>query len=490
MNELRFRKLVLFVGLYCCAIAIPAFVVRFGTEPLVQRFGGDWWLAPFVLLGVLLALTPIIYLMLVRKLENRMFADERRYHQTLISTSENLAQIKDVPQLCNHIVDTAIRTLELTHASIFLHDPADDVYLVRAANPNNLFEDNFRIEAGNPMIAVLKKEQAILKVFELNKKAGQAEPEWKARYTEAYDWMRKLEVKLVIPSFVGGELLGFLAIGAKRDAHWFTAHDIAILMGLMHLSALAIENAQALSQLRESEAHIIQSEKLASIGQLASGMAHEIHNPLTIISAEAQLYLERCKGKDEEVDKVMQGVIDECRRAADITRRILRFAKPSASADLEPMDLRRTIEESVTMAGYQVRLDTIEHNITLPENLPRIFGNHNQLQEVVLNLIINACQAMGKGGKLWLNAQANGTSVILKVRDSGPGIPREKLNKIFEPFYTTKHTGTGLGLFVTQRIIKAHHGTIDVESEEGIGTCFTIRLPIANEVETPVHQVN
>jgi signal transduction histidine kinase len=223
---------------------------------------------------------------------------------------------------------------------------------------------------------------------------------------------------------------------------------------------------------------MIQSEKLASLGQLASGMAHEIHNPLTIISGEAQLYLERFRNKDQKVDELLNSIIEECKRAADITRRILRFAKP-APADVSPVDIRATIEESLTLAGYQIKMDRVERVVQVPDAVPKVCSNHNQLQEVLLNLILNACQAMGeKGGKLVLSAVPNGTSVTMKVEDNGPGIPANVLRKVFDPFYTTKSTGTGLGLFVSQRIIRSHGGTIELESTVGKGTCFTIRLPV------------
>jgi signal transduction histidine kinase len=237
-------------------------------------------------------------------------------------------------------------------------------------------------------------------------------------------------------------------------------------------------------ELRNNEAYMIQSEKLASLGQLASGMAHEIHNPLTIISGEAQLYLERFKGKDEKVDEVLRSIIEECQRAADITRRILRFAKPAPS-DLVPLDVKSTVEETLMLAGYQVRMEKVERVIEVPPGLPKIKGNQNQLQEVVLNLILNACQAMGdKGGKLiFRGTSLNGSMVQLQVADTGPGIPPNKLSKIFDPFFTTKATGTGLGLFVSQRIVKSHGGTLEVDSEEGKGACFTIRLPVWKEAE-------
>jgi signal transduction histidine kinase len=179
----------------------------------------------------------------------------------------------------------------------------------------------------------------------------------------------------------------------------------------------------------------------------------------------------------------MESIIEECRRAADITRRILRFAKP-APPDMAPVDLRAAIEETLVLAGYQVRMDKFRRQVSLPAELPKVKGNQNQLQEVVLNLILNACQAMGPdGGTLELSASATHDWVELRVQDSGPGIPPQRLKRMFEPFFTTKQTGTGLGLFVTQRIIQAHSGSIDITSEEGEGTCFIIRLPVYREPE-------
>src|SRR3989338_8772923 len=195
--------------------------------------------------------------------------------------------------------------------------------------------------------------------------------------------MSKLETKLIVPSFSDERLLAFLVLGAKRSGERYTTDDVAIFSGLANQGALAIENAMFFEELRNNEAYMIQSEKLASLGQLASGMAHEIHNPLTIISGEAQLYLERFKGQHETVDEVLKSIIEECQRAADITRRILRFAKP-APTDFTPLDLRATIEESLTLAGYQVRMEKVKSAVTIAPDLPKVKGNQNQLQEVVL----------------------------------------------------------------------------------------------------------
>jgi signal transduction histidine kinase len=330
------------------------------------------------------------------------------------------------------------------------------------------------------LVHLLQDKKDILVLDELEKDLAKPGDEADARaWTEhAHAWMKKLESSLVVPSFSSEKLLAFLVLGEKRNGDPFGTDDIALFSGLANQAALALENAMVFAELRTNEAYMVQSEKLASLGQLASGMAHEIHNPLTIISGESQLYLERFRGKDEKVDGLLHSIIDECKRAADITRRILRFAKP-APAEVSPVDLKATVEESFTLAGYQIKMDRVERTVAVPDGLPKVRSNQNQLQEVILNLIINACQAMGeKGGKLMLSAIPNGATVTLKVEDTGPGIPPQALRKVFDPFYTTKTTGTGLGLFVTQRIIKSHGGTIELESTVGKGTCFTIRLAV------------
>ena len=330
---------------------------------------------------------------------------------------------------------------------------------------------------------MITHERNLLMLDELERTVAshKSPDEWTEKLAAVCTWMRKLEARLIVPSFTTGRLLGFLVLWEKRSQEPYTTDDIAIFSGLANQAALGIENALFFEELKTNEAYMIQSEKLASLGQLASGMAHEIHNPLTIISGEAQLYLERFTGKDEQVDKLLSSIIEECHRAADITRRILRFAKP-APMEFGQVDLGTIIEESMTLVAYQVRLDRIQRHVEYPKDLPKVRGNQNQLQEVLLNLVLNACQAMGQdGGTLEVVVLPAEDHLELRVSDSGPGIPQSKLRKVFDPFYTTKQTGTGLGLFVSQRIVNAHEGTISVQSVEGKGTTFTIRIPIAKE---------
>ena len=490
-GRLRLVKLSLFVGLYTLVVGVPLLVIAVGSAWLKRTFESFWWIAPAFLITLLASVAPLLYLAMIRRFEGRMFRDQRRYHRTLIAASSGMTRIKDIQTLCSLIVHVVNRTVQLTHTGLFLFEPKEQRYHLRAVRHQAMMPSELSVEEADPLIQLLQEEKDLLLADELQAEMEQKRADDRTKQVAwAYSWMRKLEANLIVPSFSNEKLLAFLVLGAKRSGEGYTTDDIAIFSGLANQGALAIENAMFFEELRNSEAYMIQSEKLASLGQLASGMAHEIHNPLAIISGEAQLYLERFKGQEAKVDEVLTSIIEECQRAADITRRILRFAKPAAS-DFVSVDLKATVEESLTLAGYQVRLEHVERTVKMPDNLPKVRGNQNQLQEVILNLILNACQAMGeKGGKLILSAGgSNGAQVELKVEDTGPGIPASKLTKVFDPFYTTKATGTGLGLFVSQRIVKLHGGSIELSSTEGRGTCFTIRLPVWKEAPaaTPSH---
>ncbi|PIQ84673.1 MAG: hypothetical protein COV75_01015 [Candidatus Omnitrophica bacterium CG11_big_fil_rev_8_21_14_0_20_63_9] len=478
MTRLRISKVVLFLGLYAVVLIVPTTLVLFGSEWLQRNFAAFWWFFPLILFAVLTIAAPILYLGILRRLEGRFMKDQRRYHKTLITASSGMTRIKEIQRLCRLIVHMVNKTVGLTNASLFLFEPKDQRYVLKATRHRSHAQTGMAIEQTDPLVELLRADKDLLVVEELQAEMDVKRADDRAKKAAwVASWMGKQEAKLILPSFSNDQLLAFLVLGAKRSGEPYTTDDIALFSGLANQAALAIENAMFFEELRTNEAYMVQSEKLASLGQLASGMAHEIHNPLTIISGEAQLYLERFKGQSDEADHVLKSIIEECQRAADITRRILRFAKPAPS-ELVAVDLKLIMEETLTLAGYQVRMEKVERKVDISPALPKVRGNHNQLQEVFLNLVLNACQAMGQeGGKLMISAVPEDSGVVLRVADTGPGIPLHIQRKVFDPFYTTKPTGTGLGLFVSQRIIKAHGGTIELASEEGKGTCFTIRLP-------------
>ncbi len=224
---------------------------------------------------------------------------------------------------------------------------------------------------------------------------------------------------------------------------------------------------------------LTRSEQLASIGRLAAGVAHEINNPLTGVLTFAHLLREK-ENMDEQDRQDLDLIIHETTRAAEIVRGLLDFARERPSVK-QPLALNEVIRRTVKLLGNQRAFHNINVVEDLAEDLPLIHGDQNQLQQVVLNLMINACEAMPRGGTLLVQTTRtpSGDKVILKVGDTGVGISPEHLEKIFEPFFSTKPVGkgTGLGLSVTYGIVQQHGGTIEVESTVGKGSVFTITFP-------------
>jgi two-component system NtrC family sensor kinase len=223
--------------------------------------------------------------------------------------------------------------------------------------------------------------------------------------------------------------------------------------------------------------NIGRTEKMVSIGRLAAGVAHEINNPLTTVLTFACLLREKPDRDQQEKDD-LDLIIHETTRAAEIVRGLLDFARERATVK-EPLDINDVIQRTVRLIRNQKIFDHIVIEEQLANNLPPVNGNVNQLQQVLLNLSLNACEAMPKGGTLSIASSARDGEVAVSLADTGAGIKAELLDRIFEPFFTTKPVGkgTGLGLSVSDGIIQQHGGSLEVESREGHGSTFVIGLP-------------
>ncbi|MBC8489420.1 MAG: cache domain-containing protein, partial [Bacteroidetes bacterium] len=230
-------------------------------------------------------------------------------------------------------------------------------------------------------------------------------------------------------------------------------------------------------QLKKIHGQLFRSEKLASIGKLAAGVAHEINNPLTGVLTNASLLLDDLEEGDERREDV-EVIVNETIRCREIVKRLLDFARQTRPK--KAITSINTLIENIIML---VRNQTSFRNITIEKNLdkdvPEIMADTDQIQQVFINLILNASDAMSEGGKLTIESKVgkNGDFVVLEFADNGCGISEEDKRRIFDPFFTTKGSGTGLGLSISYGIIERHGGTINVESTVGVGTIFTIHLP-------------
>lgn len=230
------------------------------------------------------------------------------------------------------------------------------------------------------------------------------------------------------------------------------------------------------------EAQLTQADKLSSIGLLAAGVAHEINTPLAVISSYAQMLSKQLRG-DTRLGPVLDKITQQSFRAADIANGLLNFSRTSTT-EFRDTNLNQVIRDTLSLLEHQFKTAQIELDLNLTEELPAIHGNPGKLQQVFLNLLLNAKDAMPGGGRLRVATIVNG-HVEAVIADSGSGIAPEHLKRIYDPFFTTKTTpragerrGTGLGLSVSYGIIQEHAGKIHVESAVGSGTTFLLEFPL------------
>ena len=239
-------------------------------------------------------------------------------------------------------------------------------------------------------------------------------------------------------------------------------------------------------ELRETQGYLIQSEKLASLGKMAAGVAHEINNPLTSILINAHLMLERGKFS-EDLTENLTLIAEETSRCAQIVRGLLEFARQTPSQK-GLADINEVAERTAQLLDKQASVRNIKILKDLDPALPPLKLDKNKIQQVFWNLMLNACEAMLEGGTLTVRSRLgpDRRHVEVAFADTGVGIPRENLHKLFDPFFTTKSSGTGLGLAVTYGIVQQHGGTIAVSSEVGRGSVFTLSFPLEQEEDSEI----
>jgi hypothetical protein len=224
-----------------------------------------------------------------------------------------------------------------------------------------------------------------------------------------------------------------------------------------------------------------QADKLAALGTLSAGIAHEINNPIGIITSRVEVMMLEAEevGLPDEVRKDLEVILRHARRVATITQGLLSFARQS-SGTRGPVNLNQVTGEIVQLVRKDMSRARVQVTTKLDETMPAFLGDANAIGQVLLNLLTNARSSMSEGGEITIETShmPAARSIRLAVRDTGSGIPAELLPKIFDPFFTTKPEGTGLGLSISHGIVHEHHGTLDVRSEVGKGSTFTLTFPV------------
>lgn len=270
--------------------------------------------------------------------------------------------------------------------------------------------------------------------------------------------------------------------GRRKDGTVFPV-SLAVSEARVGGRRLFVGNIRDLTHERLLREQLYQAEKFAAIGELVAGIAHEIGGPLSVISGNAEFLRESVERSDPRL-KDVEGIIRECEAVAQLVRRLLDFSRP-ARIELQPVDLSESLRNIFSLVHKQISKDRIEVKLDLQVGLPEVMGDPNHLEQVFMNMVLNARNAMPKGGKLTISSHMGDMGgddgrrrVCVEFTDTGEGIPQENLERIFEPYFTTRKPGkgTGLGLAICRRIISDHGGAIQVSSQVGRGTTFTICL--------------
>lgn len=283
------------------------------------------------------------------------------------------------------------------------------------------------------------------------------------------------------------QVLGLFVIASDRAQDDYAEEELDLISILSRQAAMALENVRLYDaqigtreKLKASQIQLVQSGKLAAVGQLAAGVAHEVNNPLQIILSRVQLLLIRHASEERFTDDLVL-IESNVKRVSRIIRSLLDFARHNnEEEEWRSADLVYVVTQTANLMHHLMEKSGIEVQTHLPEgDSPKIHCNVGEIEQVFLNLFLNAHQAMLKGGKLDIELYSDGKKSTARIRDTGEGIPESHLPRIFDPFFTTREEqgGTGLGLSIIHGILKNHKGKITVDSQVGVGTTFTLEFP-------------
>jgi len=436
---------------------------------------------------------------------DRVFDREQgRYRQTVREISEAMVSMLSIKEIVERIVRALSEAMGVERSMVLLL--GDDDRTLRPEAMGGAFSIDvgaFALPMDHPLCKYLWMRRE-----EVSRKDVDEEPDPTLRGA-CLEVFEQLDVALLVPVLFGVDLLGVIAVGRKLSGDRFTPDDRQLLLTLANQSSIAIENARAFDEiaklnetlearveertqeLRETQTLLLQSEKMRTLGQLVAGVAHELNNPIGFVHANLKLleeYVDKlaaAQSAGQDTSRAREAIAKLLARSREGTDRVkkivadLRTFSRMDQAELQEADLNSEIDRTLTLMEPRCRnCIEIERDF---EALPRVRCHAGQLNQVFMNLLMNACDALGDHGHIRVRTRASDGRVRLEFEDDGPGIPASVRDRVFEPFFTTKPVGqgTGLGLSLSHGIVERHGGRIWCESEEGVGARFVIELPVA-----------
>ena len=423
----------------------------------------------------------------LRFLKGLFYHQNREFLHDLSDMNTKVLSILDLNELANVVVNTLSESFSIKNVTLLVLSEDESSFNPASSSGMTISDlPNLALPSDDIIAQTARKLQTVLYRNLINRALSWQEA------TAASHSFAKLRAHHFFPVFHDQKLLGLLCINSKVNGERLARFEIKHLRGFVAHLSVPIYNARKYTQLtkqiedlKSTQSHVLQNAKLFAMEKLASGIAHEIHNPLTIISGKAQvMLLKGAKRFDHErVQEVLETIVEQTRRAADITRRLLMFTKPKDGKSNRLINVENVINDTISLVSYQTSLDEIKIIKVIESDIPMFEGNLFEVRELFLNLVLNAIQAIRKNGTITFSSQFISCENLIKISiaDTGHGIAAENVACIFDPFYSTAQDRVGLGLFVCQQIVQRLGGAIKVESRINEGSVFIISIPIAQK---------
>ena len=410
-----------------------------------------------------------------KTIEQYIFKNKYDYKKTISNLSKAMVSILNINELCRKIITTTTEAMMVKTASIYALDEEEGFY--KQYESMGITDDTLE--------TLYPKDDSLFKWIEShNEIFVREELERYTTDTEALEMSSRLKEmgsELCIPLITKQKLIGIINLGVKGDGEMYTHEDLDLLATLSNQATVALENARLYEDLSRAKVQMQRADRLASLGTLTAGLAHEIRNPLVAIKTFTQLLPERFDDSEfrNHFLSVTSGEVD---RISSLVTELLDFARPS-QPKLNKEDLNQVVEKMLLLVDTESHKKNVQVVKDYYEFLPAVVFDQEQIKQVLLNILLNAVDATPEDGTISVSTRPvtkNGSLdyVQIVISDTGKGIAEEDLDKVFTPFYTTKHEGSGLGLAISYQIIQEHQGTIEVESTKHQGTTFRINLPI------------
>jgi len=482
-----FRKSSVYFFIAVSLSAIFIYVLS-RVLPLVDEMPGwQLWLlfSPLVLL-ILLMTTPVRQRFQIW-LDRLFFGEQYSYRLTIENFSKKASSSLDFHESTRSLVGMLSSVFHCPVALFFSQEKEEVLHLVEVVGVEVKEPEKLFLLRYSPVIGWLINAGKPLHSYSIRATAGPA-----GIMAADLKWMDAIDSELVCPLIFNDKLSGIILLGKKKGAYPYSDEDVSLLSTLSSQIAIALDNArlylesqQAYKELLAAQEHLMHSERMRLLGEVSSGVAHDLNNHLAVISARAEMSLPLID--DPQAHRNTELILKAAEDCANVVKRLREFVKKPKDLLQDKLEVNKVIMELLPMVEHrrseieQTRGVFYEMNYELQAR-GDIMGNGSELRQAMVNIIFNAFDAMPNGGRIEIVSQDKYEWVVISIRDTGIGMTEEVKEKIFKPFFTTKgEKGSGLGLSIALGIVNKHGGKLTFESEPGKGTTFYLTFPVASQ---------